>query len=59
MYGLYNIQCMYFPDLNNTHNLVHTCNIMFVLLSEFEGLYWTEQKSRAQQKQRDNAILVS
>ena len=32
---------------------------MFLLLLEFEGLYWAEQKTRAQQKQRDNAILVS
>jgi hypothetical protein len=33
--------------------------MLCVAISEFEGLYWAEQKTRAQQKQRDNAILVS
>ena len=41
------------------NGLRYDCVVPLLVLSEFEGLYWAEQKSRAQQKRKDNTILVS
>ena len=38
---------------------VCVCVFKLLSLSEFEGRYWAELKGRTQQKQTDNAILVS